>query len=222
LIGTEAMATTDIPGSDIRALVSIRQLGRRRKAAEYCELCSAELPPDHPHLIEPVERRIVCSCAACSLLFEGTTTARYRRIPRDPIWLRDFVLDDVQWEEFSIPIGLAFFFYSSAAQRMIALYPSPGGAMESLLPLDAWKEVARLNPRLERMQPDVEALLVNRLGKPHEHYLAPIDRCYELTGLVRKHWRGFSGGDEVWGEVKSFFDRLRGVPQGELHAQPAL
>lgn len=216
------MADIHIPGSDLRALASIRQLGRKRNLAEYCELCSAELAAEHPHLIEPVERRIVCSCAACSLLFEGTTTARYRRIPRDAVWLRDFVLDDVQWEEFSIPIGLAFFFFSSAAQRMIALYPSPGGAMESLLPLDAWKEVARQNPRLERMQPDVEALLVNRLDNPREHYLAPIDRCYELTGVVRKHWRGFSGGDEVWREVESFFDKLRGVPRGELHAQPAL
>lgn len=216
------MAATDISGSDLRALASIRQLGRKRNRAEYCQLCSAELAPEHPHLIEPVERRIVCSCAACSLLFEGATTARYRRIPRDAIWLRDFVLEEIQWEEFSIPIGLAFFFFSSAAQRVIALYPSPGGAMESLLPLDAWKDVARQNRRLERMQPDVEALLVNRLSQPHEYYLAPIDRCYELTGLVRKHWRGFSGGDEVWQEVKSFFDRLRGVPQGELHAQSAL
>lgn len=216
------MAETGIPGSDIRALASIRQLGRKRKGAEYCELCSAELATEHPHLIEPVERRIVCSCAACSLLFDGTTTARYRRIPRDAVWQRDFVLDDVQWEEFSIPIGLAFFFFSSAAQRMIALYPSPGGAMESLLPLDAWNEVARQNPRLERMQPDVEALLVNRLAEPHEYFLAPIDRCYELTGLVRKHWRGFSGGDEVWSAVDSFFDKLRGVPRGELHAQSAV
>lgn len=216
------MAETDIPGSDIRVLASIRQLGRKRKGAEYCELCSSELAAEHPHLIEPVERRIVCSCAACALLFEDTTSARYRRIPRDAFWLRDFVLDDVQWEELSIPIGLAFFFYSSAAQRMIALYPSPGGAMESLLPLNAWSEVALHNPRLEGMQPDVEALLVNRLDQPYEYYLAPIDRCYELTGIVRKHWHGFSGGDEVWREVESFFVRLRGIPRGELHAQPAL
>ena len=216
------MAEIDITGNDLRTRASIRQLGRKRKAAEYCELCSAELAAEHPHLIEPVERRIVCSCAACALLFEGATTGSYRRVPRDAMWLRDFVLDDVQWEEFSIPIGLAFFFFSSAAQRMIALYPSPGGATESLLPLDAWKEIERQNPQLERMQPDVEALLVNRLGQPREYYLAPIDRCYELTGMVRKHWRGFSGGDEVWHAVESFFDKLRGVPRGELHAQPAL
>ena len=35
------------------------------------------------------------------------------------------------------------------------------------------------------MQPDVEALLVNRVGGRRLYYLAPIDVCFELVGLMR-------------------------------------
>lgn len=204
------MAEANILNAEVRALAALRQLGRKRRAVEFCELCSCELDPVHPHLIEPLARRIACACPACALLFEGSTTGRYRRIPRDAVWMKDFSIDDIAWEGLSIPIGLAFFFFSSAAGRMIAIYPSPAGATESLLSLDAWGEVAQQHPLLQRMQPDVEALLVDRLSKPHQYYLAPIDRCYELAGMVRKHWRGFTGGEELWREVEHFFNRLRG------------
>ena len=56
------------------------------------------------------------------------------------------------------------------------------------------------NPVLESLEPDVEALLVNRVGHAREasaaeYYIAPIDACYQLVGLIRVHWRGLSGGD---------------------------
>lgn len=38
-----------------------------------------------------------------------------------------------------------------------------------------------------------------------ECYLVPIDACYELVGLVRTHWRGFDGGQEVWDAIEAFF-----------------
>ncbi|HEY2495767.1 MAG TPA: DUF5947 family protein [Candidatus Angelobacter sp.] len=216
------MNNSDIRGGEVRALLALKQLGRKRKFVEFCELCSRELGPVHPHLIEPVARRIACACTACALLFEDNTTGQYRRIPRDAIRLDGFNIEDVQWENLSIPIGLAFFFFSSAAGRVVAMYPSPGGAMESTLSLEAWGDVAQRHPRLQRMQADVEALLVNRLGKAHEYFLAPIDRCYELTGIVRKHWHGFTGGEEVWREVNAFFDGLRGNKTEVAHAKSAL
>jgi hypothetical protein len=92
---------------------------------------------------------------------------------------------------------------------MVALYPSPAGPTESLLTLDTWEEIVRANPILEQMEPDVEALLVNRVGPIREHFLAPIDECYKLVGLIRIHWRGLSGGTEVWREINSFFDQLK-------------
>jgi hypothetical protein len=58
------------------------------------------------------------------------------------------------------------------------------------------------------LEADVEALLVNRLGRGRACYLAPIDVCYHLVGLVRARWRGLSGGDDVHEEIARFFDAL--------------
>ena len=57
-------------------------------------------------------------------------------------------------------------------------------------------------------------LLVNRVGhargsSPAEYYLVPIDECYKLVGLIRTHWRGLSGGTEVWREIGAFFAALK-------------
>jgi hypothetical protein len=92
---------------------------------------------------------------------------------------------------------------------MVALYPSPAGATESQLALDLWQDIVEQNPRLRELKPDVEALLVNRIGTTREYFIAPIDRCYELVGIIRRHWSGFSGGDEVWGKIATFFLGLR-------------
>lgn len=190
------------------SLAALQRLRQKRPAPARCELCSLPLEDRHTHLLEPKERRILCSCEPCAFLFQDGA-GRYRRIPRDAFFLADLTLDDLQWEALSIPINLAFFFFSSAAARAVAYYPSPGGATESLLNLEAWQEIAAAHSRLQQMLPDVEAFLVNRLASPPEYYVVPIDRCYELAGLVRKHWEGFTGGDKVWSEIGGFFAALR-------------
>jgi hypothetical protein len=187
---------------------------RQRPPAERCELCSAGLGAQHAHLVEPATRKLLCSCDACALLFTDRPDARFVRVPRDARFLEDFILTDDQWEALHLPINLAFLFQSTSAQRVVALYPSPAGAVESLLPLEAWAELVFANPALTTMRPDVEALLVNRLGTARdfdgpECYIAPIDQCYQLVGLVRAHWHGLSGGTDVWREIRAFFDRLR-------------
>jgi len=121
---------------------------------------------------------------------------------------------------------MAFLFRSSLENRIVALYPSPAGAVESLLPLDAWTEIEENNPTLHQLKPDVEALLVNRVGHAHgtrdaEYYIAPIDECYKLVGLIRTNWKGLSGSAEVWTEVGRFFTELRSkseVVRGGVHA----
>ena len=55
------------------------------------------------------------------------------------------------------------------------------------------------------LEPDVEALLVNRIGEARECYRVGIDECYKLVGLIRTHWRGLSGGQAVWDEIGRFF-----------------
>ena len=61
---------------------------------------------------------------------------------------------------------------------------------------------------LGELQPDVEALLVSRARDMNEHWLVPIDDCYELVGLIRTRWRGFARGEEVWAAIEGFFDDL--------------
>jgi hypothetical protein len=191
-------------------LASLRRYTRPRAARERCELCSAELADEHSHLLELSTRRLCCACEPCAILFGSPAAPKYRRVPRRAQYLADFRLTDVQWEGLQLPINLAFFVYSSAAGRVVALYPSPAGATEALPPPDAWETLVEDNPVLRGMEPDVEALLVNRLGPEPEHYLVGIDECYALVGLVRTHWRGLSGGTAVWAEIHRFFERLQG------------
>jgi hypothetical protein len=213
-----------------QAFGALRQFTRTRRspsrALEQCELCSAGLAQDHPHLVELTSRRILCACDACAMLFDGMEKAKYKRVARRAQHLTDFEMTDGQWESLLIPINMAFFFRSSIEGRVIALYPSPAGAVESLLPLEAWNEIAAANRALSRLLPDVEALLVNRVGHAHgltraEYYIAPIDECYKLVGLIRTNWRGLSGGADVWTEIGRFFSDLRSkadVVSGEANA----
>jgi hypothetical protein len=196
------------PPSEQRAFAALRQLVRPRRQIERCELCGVELTPEHEHLMEPAHRRLICSCTSCAILFHGQNSVRYRRVPRDIQLLPEFRLSEAQWDDLHLPINLAFFFYSSPAGRVVVIYPSPAGATESLLTLEAWHEVEEANPMLRELEPDVEALLVNRVGTAREHYRVPIDACYRLVGLIRANWRGLSGGGEVWEEIKGFFTSL--------------
>jgi hypothetical protein len=123
-------------------------------------------------------------------------------------------MTDAEWDGLLIPINLAFFVQSGTDSRVTALYPSPAGATESLLSLETWSSIVDANPNLRLLQPDVEALLVNRVGHAREasaaeYYIAPIDDCYRLVGLIRVHWHGLSGGEEVWREIGNFFTELR-------------
>ena len=144
-----------------QAFETLRQLARRQpRNVEYCDLCRVAVRSEHPHLLELPQRRLLCACGACTLLFSGRSDA------------------------------------------------------ESLLPLETWKGIVQANPILRVMQPDVEALLVNRVGHAREasaaeYYIAPIDACYQLVGLIRVHWHGLSGGEEVWREIGNFFADLR-------------
>lgn len=94
------------------------------------------------------------------------------------------------WESLLIPINLAYFVHHSALGRAVAQYPSPGAAMESSLDLEYWDSIVERNPLLKTFEPDVEALLVNRISTQPRYYRAPIDHCFRLVGIIRTRWQG--------------------------------
>ena len=65
------------------------------------------------------------------------------------------------------------------------------------------------NPGSPNLDPDAEALVVNRLSTPHQYAIAPIDECYALVGLIKSRWEGISGGDALEQAVPAFFEELR-------------
>lgn len=189
-------------------VATLRRFAGRRSKIEQCEFCSLPLTPEHRHLLEVASRKIVCACDACALRFENVI-GRWKLVPRDVRLLPEFQMTEAQWDALALPINLVFFFYSTPESKAVAMYPSPAGTMQSLLPVDNWEALVADNPSMAKIQSDVEALLINRLGSSREHYLAPIDVCLELSGLIRLHWRGLSGGENVWRKIDGFFSQLR-------------
>lgn len=192
-----------------RGLATLRRLLAPEPMEERCDLCAAALREDHQHLVEPAQHRLICACDACAILFSDTGQTKYRRVPRDVVSLPNFQIADEIWNALAIPIGLVFFFHSSISGNVVGVYPSPAGPTESIVDPDAWCDVAARNRSLEDLAVDVQALLVNRIQGAREYYLAPIDQCYKLTGLIRNHWTGFSGGEEAWTHIQAFFADLK-------------
>jgi Family of unknown function (DUF5947) len=193
----------------------LRQLARSsaaeaEAALERCELCGEPIASEHRHLLDLESRELMCSCRACSILFDRKAAggAHYRLVPDRRLRLNGFDLDDASWAELRIPVEMAFFFRLGREDRMVALYPSPAGPTESLLELDSWQDLELRNPVLRTLEPDVEALLVNRARGAREHYLVPIDDPFRLVALIRTSWRGLTGGKEVWQQIEGFFAEL--------------
>jgi Family of unknown function (DUF5947) len=200
--------------ADPRLVGGLRRLMREPRAPApspepetTCELCPVGIGEQHRHLIHLAERRIVCVCATCWALRSGD--GDYRPVGNRIAWLDGFALSDEQWAAFQIPIGLAFFMISSVSGSVIALYPSPAGATESELDLAAWAEVCASNPGFE-LEPDSEALIVNRLADPAQCLIAPIDAAYGLVGVVKASWEGISGGGAVERAVGEYLEGLHG------------
>jgi hypothetical protein len=197
---------------------------------ERCEMCGESIPPDdeallprtrgglaHSHVVDVAQRRLLCTCRACALLFTDENAAlAYRTVPNRYLALPSLAAD---WDSLQIPVGLAFFFVNSSLHRTVACYPSPAGATESQLPLDTWSDLVQANPVLRELRPDVEALLVRtgtgRGALPNagaaDCYLVPVDACYALVGRLRRVWRGFDGGAEARTLLTAFFAELAAV-----------
>jgi hypothetical protein len=217
---------TQTGGGQQRPLDVLKRLTRpqpRQQPGERCEMCGEGISEEHSHVVNVASRNLLCVCRACYLLFThaGAARGKYRAVPDRYVYDPSFHMSDVQWEAIQIPVKMAFFFYNSSMDRVVGFYPSPAGATESLLPLQTWEDIMKANPLFATLTPDVEALLINRGGAGFECFLVPIDAAYELVGLVRRHWKGFDGGEEAWREIDRYFfglrERSRKVYAGEPH-----
>ncbi len=179
---------------------------------ETCDLCGKGLDADHRHLLHLVDRSILCACESCIALRSGD--AELRPTGTRTVWLEDFELPDEIWAALDVPIGLAFFIDSSASGGVVALYPSPAGATESGIPPEVWRDLRTANPVLMSLEPDAEALIVNRIADPPEYAIAPIDECYRLVGLIKANWDGISGGAGPEQAIAAFFAELRERAEG--------
>jgi hypothetical protein len=177
-----------------------------------CELCPIGIGEQHRHLLDLAQRRIVCVCETCWSLRSGDP--EFRPPGTRTLWLADFAMPDEIWAAFQIPIGLAFLMRSSVTGGVVALYPSPAGATESELELTAWDALCAANPELERLEPDAEALIVDRTSDVHRYAIVGVDRCYALVGLVKERWSGITGGPGVAIAIAGFFDDLRAKAGG--------
>jgi hypothetical protein len=204
-------------GQPLDVLARVRRPRAAARPDSQCDLCAAEVPDDHPHVVDLDDRGLRCACRACALLFTrpGAAGGRFRTVPDRYARVDGFALAPGQWEELQVPVSVAFFFHNSRRGEVGAFYPGPAGATESLLPLDAWAGLEEDNPVLGTIEPDVEALLVR---VPDEAYIVPIDACYELVGRLRRTWKGFDGGAEAHAELATFFGRVRDRAQPRQRA----
>ncbi len=178
---------------------------------EKCELCSTEVPAEHGHVADLEQSTLSCACRACYLLFTHPQAGRgrYRAVPDRYLHDPARQLSVAEWDEFEIPVGLAFFLRSSQRAEVSAFYPSPAGATESTLNLQAWDRLTAAHPLLNAADADVEAILICRTDSGVEYFLVPIDACYELAGRMRLHWRGFDGGAEARQSIADFLGQVR-------------
>ena len=193
-----------------------------RAGLETCEMCAAEIPAGHGHLADVEQSTLICACRACYLLFTHSQAGRgryravpdrYRSDPAHPLSVAD-------WDALEIPVGLAFFLRRLEGGEVTGFYPSPAGATECRLDLQAWQRIEGSHPMLTAAAPDVEAILmyrgdagdsgpISRGQSSVDCFLVPIDACYELAGRMRLLWRGFGGGAEARASIAEFLDGVR-------------
>ena len=182
----------------------IRRTSAPEVVAEHCDVCGVGLPEAHRHMLGERSGELRCACQACSVLFERDAAAqgRYRLVPTQRRRLPELPL-----AELGLPVGLAFM-VARPDGTATAHYPSPAGATRWDIDAEAWHRVTEACPQLAELEPDVQALLVNSVRGNHEYWIVPIDDCYRLVAVIRREWRGLSGGATVRPAIEEFFAGL--------------
>jgi hypothetical protein len=185
---------------------------------EECELCASAVSAEHEHLLEPDARRVYCACETCAHAASTPSAgARYLRVERRAVRLDDIDIDDVTWSSLGVASGLGFFTTSSRTREVVATFPGRAGLVESFVPLRAWTRLEARFPALVKIEPDVEALLVRRTSRHRDYFHVSIDRCYELTELIRAF-----PTNSAWEElstVQNLFDSFERLTNPKRHSR---
>lgn len=178
-------------------------------------MCSIAVPEQHRHVLDEQRGELMCTCQACTLLFHRDAAGRghYQLVPDKRVRL-----PELPPQELGIPVGLAFF-VRQADGSVIAHYPSPMGATQWELDPNVWQRTQERCPPLRELMPAVQALLVNTARDAREHWIVPIDDCYRLVAVVRREWKGLSGGSQVWPAIERFFVELGHRPGSPLRTR---
>ena len=192
------------------ALSGLKAFVQQPEGGDACGLCALKLLGPHAHLFDREREKLECACGPCAMLFSGGTSPRWALVPERAERLAHNPIGEALWSSLGLPIGLAFFVRSSKEGRVVAWYPGPAGATRCQLSFEL--------PQLALAE-DVEALLVDRLEHRDAAYRVSLDVAFELVGLIRKNWRGFSGGEGVRNAVAGYLGTLRQA-QGERPGDP--
>jgi uncharacterized protein DUF5947 len=193
-----------------------RSAARSAATEERCDMCSATVPENHRHVLDEQRDELLCACQACTLLFQRDAAGRghFRLVPDTRIRLPELTPS-----ELGVPVGMAFFVREPDGS-ISAHYPSPMGATRWDVDAGTWQLLEQRCPALRELAPRVQALLLNTARGAAEHWIVPIDDCYRLVALVRREWKGLSGGSEVWPAIERFFAALDRRPGSPLRSPP--
>lgn len=157
-----------------------------------CELCGGAIGSRHDHAADLTSRHLLCVCRPCHL--GVNETGRYRSLPDRVERIADLAEAPRWWTDLELPVELVFFIRSASTGAVTAFYPGAAGLVESTLTIDELPVP---------VTDDVEAILVRNVGR-FEAWRLPVDRCYELAGLLKHGPRGVP----VTAKTGSFFESL--------------
>jgi len=157
-----------------------------------CEVCGGAIGSNHDHAADLTGRHLLCVCRPCHLGLNDT--GRYRSLPEHVEQIADLAEQPGWWIDLALPVELVFFIRSAATGALTAFYPGAAGVVESTLAVEELPV---------SVADDVEAILVRNSAR-FEAWRLPVDRCYELAGLLKHGPRGVP----AVAKTKAFFDSL--------------
>jgi len=136
-------AGSALASSRLRRMAQTVEVQREQQTEEHCDLCGARIGSEHRHLVDLEKSSLMCACQACKILFDRGAAGggHYRLVPDRRLRLDDLKLDDPTWERLRVPVDMAFFYFSTPADRVLAFYPSPMGATTRSSP--RWRPTSR-------------------------------------------------------------------------------